>query len=201
MISYKYKRYCTRLYSVLFAISSQPTYKTRKVYVLNNARDLSSVHSYNENVISHAISFKILTNDGLWMMFPKHIYSSWYDVCEPIYIRCWDETADLNCSMNWWCHLKTSDALRELDKNRVTLYHPISFICNQNYANWFINVILVNFWTNDVIGVAGSIFWMILRVYTYDVIISKFHQNRSVNTNSTGGGQNPPPPWWTSRGQ
>ena len=49
-----------------------------------------------------------------------------------------------------------------------------------------------NFWTNDVtddvIGVVGSIFWVILRVYIYDVIISKFHQNRSVNKKSTGGG-------------
>ena len=55
-----------------------------------------------------------------------------------------------------------------------------------------------NFWTNDVtddvIGVVGSIFWVILRVYIYDVIISKFHQNRSVNKKSTGGGQNHPPP-------
>ena len=54
-----------------------------------------------------------------------------------------------------------------------------------------------NFWTNDVtddvIGVVGSIFWVILRVYIYDVIISKFHQNRSVNKKSTGGGQNHPP--------
>ena len=49
-----------------------------------------------------------------------------------------------------------------------------------------------NFWTNDVtddvIGVVGSIFWVILRVYIYDVIISKFHQNRSVNKKSTGVG-------------
>ena len=46
-----------------------------------------------------------------------------------------------------------------------------------------------NFWTNDVtddvIGVVGSIFWVILRVYTYDVIISKFHKNLSVNKNCT----------------
>ena len=55
-----------------------------------------------------------------------------------------------------------------------------------------------NFWTNDVtddvIGVVGSIFWVILRVYIYDVIISKFHQNRSVNKKSTGGGSKSPPP-------
>ena len=90
----------------------------------------------------------------------------------------------------------------------ILLYHSISFICNQNYANRFIIVILVNFLifeifeilkiddvTDDVIGVVGSIFWVILRVYTYDVIISKFHQNRSVNKISTGGGgQKPPPP-------
>ena len=54
-----------------------------------------------------------------------------------------------------------------------------------------------NFWTNDVtddvIGVVGSIFWVILRVYIYDVIISKFHQNRSVNKKSTGGSKSPPP--------
>ena len=60
-----------------------------------------------------------------------------------------------------------------------------------------------NFWTNDVtddvIGVVGSIFWVILRVYIYDVIISKFHQNRSVNKNSTGGVKITPP-WYTSVG-
>ena len=89
----------------------------------------------------------------------------------------------------------------------ILLYHSISFICNRNYANRFIIVILVIFFsemfdilkiddvTDDVIGVVGSIFWVILRVYIYDVIISKFHQNRSVNKKSTGGGQNPHPPW------
>ena len=35
-------------------------------------------------------------------------------------------------------------------------------------------------------------FLVILRVYAYDVIISKFHHNRLVNKNSTGGwGKNP----------
>ena len=74
----------------------------------------------------------------------------------------------------------------------ILLYHSISFICNRNYANRFIIVILVIFLIFEILE-------MILRVYTYDVIVSKFHQNRSVSKNPTGGGGAKSPPPWDTR--
>ena len=53
---------------------------------------------------------------------------------------------------------------------------------------------LVNFFIFEIFEqmTYGQFFWVILRVYTYDVIILKCHQNRLVNKANLQG-QNPPP--------